>query len=181
LLSGGYDCDPCLFGEEKLNESVEIDSRRDEWELPLVRAAVERGMPILAICRGIQSLNVALGGTLYQDLPAQMPTDIHHRQTEGRAVATHSIEVDPNSRLAAIIGPNMEVNSFHHQSLKRIADGLRVVASAPDGVIEAVEGTGEEFLIGVQFHPEEMVSGSRQAYALFEALTAAASATTRRD
>ena len=174
LLSGGYDCDPCLFGEEKLNESVEIDSRRDDWELPLARAAVERGIPILAICRGIQTLNVAMGGTLYQDLPAQFPTDVDHRQQANRDVATHAIEVDPDSRLATIIGRSMQVNSFHHQSLKRIADGLRVVACAPDGVVEAVEGTGTGFLIGVQFHPEEMVSGSSQAAALFKAFTAAA-------
>lgn len=180
LLSGGYDCAPCLYGEETLNESVEIDGRRDEWELPLIRAAVERGFPMLAICRGIQSLNVALGGTLIQDLPAQMPSDISHRQAEARDVATHAIEAAPNSRLASILGESASVfavNSFHHQALKRVADGLRVVACAPDSVIEAVEGTGASFLLGVQFHPEEMVFNSPGAQSLFNALTTAASKT----
>lgn len=180
LLSGGYDCAPCLYGEETLNESVEIDERRDQWELPLIHAAVERGFPTLAICRGIQSLNVALGGTLIQDLPAQMPTEIRHRQMEARDVATHAIEVSPKTRLASILGDaasEFAVNSFHHQALKRVAHGLRVVACAPDGVVEAVEGTGDAFLLGVQFHPEEMVFNSPGAQNLFSALTTAASNT----
>jgi putative glutamine amidotransferase len=174
LLSGGYDCAPCLYGEETLNQSVEIDARRDEWELPLIRAAVERGFPTMAICRGIQSLNVALGGTLFQDLPTQQPTEIRHRQSEERDVATHTIEVASGSRLAGIVGRSLEVNSFHHQSLKKVAEGLRVVACAPDGVIEAVEGTGEAFLLAVQFHPEEMVFRSAEQQRLFDALAQAA-------
>lgn len=174
LLSGGYDCAPCLFGEEKLNETVEIDDRRDEWELPLIRAAVDGGVPILAICRGIQSLNVALGGSLYQDIPAQLPSEIRHRQEEARDVATHSIWIDENSRLAEIVGKSLDVNSFHHQSLKYVADALQVVSRAPDGVIEAVEGRGDAFLLGVQFHPEEMVFNSAGARALFDAFAKAA-------
>jgi putative glutamine amidotransferase len=171
LLSGGYDCDPCLYGEARLNETVEVDLRRDEWELPLIRAAVKRGAPTMAICRGIQSLNVALGGTLYQDLHAQNAAGIEHRQTQGRDVTTHSIEIDSDSRLLAIVGgTRLEVNSFHHQALRRVAHGLRVVARAPDGVIEAVEGEGDAFLVAVQFHPEELVFRSPQAQQLFNAL-----------
>lgn len=176
LLSGGYDCAPCLFGEPILNESVEVDERRDEWELPLIQAAVERGFPTMAICRGIQSLNVALGGTLIQDIPVQQPSGIKHRQPEERDVATHAIEIDPSSRLASIIeGNTFAVNSFHHQALKQVAEGLKVVARAPDGVVEAVEGTGMGFLLAVQFHPEDMVFRSPGAQRLFDALVKACS------
>lgn len=174
LLSGGLDIAPELFGEETLNDTVEVDAPRDATELPLIRAAVERDVPVLAICRGIQSLNVALGGTLYQDIPAQIPSDIAHSQKEGRAVATHGIAVTPGSRLAEIVGEAMQVNSFHHQALRRIAEGLRVTATAPDGVIEAVEGTGPRFVLGLQFHPEEMTAVSEQARRLFAAFVEAA-------
>lgn len=177
VLSGGYDCAPCLYGEETLNDTVEIDERRDECELPLIRAAVERGVPTLAICRGIQSLNVALGGTLYQDLPTQQPSDIRHRQTEDRDVTTHSIDVRPESRLASILcGTTMDVNSFHHQAVRTLGAGLRVTACAPDGIVEAVEGIGDAFLVAVQFHPEDLVFRSRGAQLLFDALAHEANA-----
>lgn len=174
LLSGGLDIAPALFGEERLNETVEVDAPRDATELPLIRAAVERDLPVLAICRGIQSLNVALGGTLYQDIPAQIPSEVAHSQKEGRAVATHGIAVTPGSRLVEIVGEAMQVNSFHHQALRRVADALRVTATAPDGVVEAVEGMGRRFVLGLQFHPEEMTGVSEQARGTFAAFVEAA-------
>lgn len=175
LLSGGYDVCPAVFGEETLNESVEVDEARDATELPLIREAVHRQTPILAICRGIQSLNVALGGTLYQDLPVQAPSGIPHRQNAPRHAATHSIAIESGSRLAEAVGDTqMEVNSFHHQALRDVADGLKVVAKAPDGTIEAVEAPAHRFLVAVQFHPEEMTGSSEKARKLFRAFVEAA-------
>lgn len=175
LLSGGYDVCPSLYGEEALNETVRVDEPRDRAELPLIRAAVESGLPLLAICRGIQSLNVALGGTLYQDIPAQIKTSLQHSQRAPRPTPTHRIAIRPDSRLAQIIGDTrMEVNSFHHQALKDVAEGLEVVAWAEDGVVEAVEAPQARFLLGVQFHPEEMVGEWEEARRLFRAFVAAA-------
>jgi putative glutamine amidotransferase len=168
LLSGGYDVDPVLFGEERLNDTVEVDGERDRVEMPLIRAAVERRTPLLAICRGIQALNVALGGTLWQDIPAQTPSLLHHRQMEPRHAATHAVAMDPQSRIAQIVGgARMEVNSFHHQAVKDLAQPLRVVARAEDGIIEAVEGVEGGFVLGVQFHPEEMTGVCEQARRIF--------------
>ena len=175
LLSGGYDVDPAEFGEKRFNETVEVDAERDAAELPLIHAALRRDAPIFAICRGIQSLNVALGGTLIQDLPAQAPSAIRHRQDEKREVATHSVCVEPGSRLSEAIGTEtLCVNSFHHQAVKDLGKGLVVTARAEDGVIEALEMPGLRYVVAVQFHPEEMVRTSAEARRLFEAFVAAA-------
>ncbi len=175
LLSGGYDVAPRVFGEETLNDTVEVDGLRDESELPMVRAAVEEGIPLLAICRGIQALNVALGGTLIQDIPAQFDTPIRHSQKEPRSEATHDIRITPGSKLESIVGERaMDVNSFHHQALKDVGEGLVVTARASDGIIEAVESPSAKFLVGVQFHPEEMVGGSEGARRIFAAFVDAA-------
>jgi putative glutamine amidotransferase len=174
LLSGGADVDPCHFREPVLNESVEIDSVRDAVELPLIREAVDRDVPILAICRGIQSLNIALGGTLYQDIPAQIPSQIEHKQKVPRPEATHTIEVESGSLLAKVtVETAFSVNSFHHQALKEVASGLTIVARAPDGVIEGVENRDATFLLGVQFHPEELVGWSEPSRRLFKAFVEA--------
>jgi len=175
LVSGGYDVCPARYGEATLNATVQVDELRDRAELPLIRAAVERGVPLLAICRGIQSLNVALGGTLYQDIPAQIATPLRHRQSEPRHQPTHTIALQSDSRLAAIIGDTrMEVNTFHHQALKDVAAGLAVVARAEDGVIEAVENPAARFLLGVQFHPEDLVGVCEKSRRLFRAFVEAA-------
>jgi putative glutamine amidotransferase len=175
LLSGGYDFHPSAYGENILNETVEIDAPRDEAEIPLIKAALDRDMPLLAICRGIQSLNVAMGGTLYQDIPAQTPSELKHSQKESRDTSTHVIGIEPNSCLALAIGSTeMAVNSFHHQSLKDVGKGLKVIARAEDGIVEAVEGDRETFLLGVQFHPEEMVGNSEAARRIFSAFVEAA-------
>lgn len=177
LLTGGYDVDPAVYSEAVLNDTVVVDARRDALELPLARAAVARGIPLLGICRGIQSLNVALGGTLWQDLPAQMPSPIAHRQSEARSVGTHSVRVEQGTRLArALGGTRVLVNSFHHQAVRHVAAGLRAVAWADDGVVEGVEGEGPGFLLAVQYHPEGMVGVSEEAVRLFRALVDAAMA-----
>ena len=129
-------------------------------------------MPIFAICRGIQMLNVALGGTLFQDLPSERPSDIGHAQNERkipRAQSTHSIAIEPHTRLAEIVGgEEMQVNSFHHQALRDVAEPLIVTALAPDGVIEAVESRAHRYVVGVQFHPEETSVHDEKSQRLFD-------------
>lgn len=175
LLSGGYDVCPALYGEETLNETVEIDALRDRTELPLIREALHRDLPLFAICRGIQTLNVALDGTLYQDIPAQQPGPIRHSQSEPRPTPTHSVSIEAGSLFARLAGDTaMRVNSFHHQALRDVAAGLTVTAWAEDGIIEAVEDSRARFLLGVQFHPEEMVGGCEKARRLFRAFVEAA-------
>lgn len=176
LLSGGVDVDPALYGEMVVNSTVEVDSIRDSAELPMVRDAMNKGLPVLAICRGIQTMNVALGGSLYQDLPSQRPSTICHRQPGSRDVTTHSVSLEAGARLTDICGSReFAVNSFHHQAIRDTAPGLIVTAHAEDGVIEAVELPGERFVIGVQWHPEELVDSSAEAMRLFREFVAACS------
>ncbi|MEW6546967.1 MAG: gamma-glutamyl-gamma-aminobutyrate hydrolase family protein [Bacillota bacterium] len=159
LLSGGVDVDPSHYGEDPLPGLGRVTPERDAFELALAREALALGVPVLGVCRGVQVLNVAAGGTLYQDLGSQMGNVLKHRQEAPRWHESHSVRLDPGSRLAAILGvPEVRVNSFHHQAVREVAGGLRAVAWAPDGVIEAVEATGTDhrFALGVQWHPEEM-------------------------
>ena len=133
------------------------------------------GLPILAICRGMQAINVARGGTLYQHLPDRAGTECQHRQAGPGERVTHSVEVEPATKLARILGKRrmLRVNSFHHQSVRRLGSGLHVVAFAPDGVVEGIEAPGRPFLVGVQWHAECLVA-RRPQMALFEAFVAAA-------
>jgi putative glutamine amidotransferase len=160
LISGGGDIDPRKYGEAPLAGLGPIDPARDDIELPLARWAVEDGKPILGICRGSQVINVALGGTLYQDIPSQIHTSLVHDSSFTRQDWTymaHDLRLDPNSKLARVFGTtSFYTNSLHHQSLKAIAPGLRAVGWAPDGVVEAIEGDNGHFLIGVQCHPEAL-------------------------
>ena len=174
LLSGGPDIDPALYGHHQLNDSVEVDAERDAMEIPLAREAVNRDVPVLGICRGIQTLNVALGGTLLQDLPAQRPTNIQHRHTGNRKDRTHEIEEVPCSRLEASLGARrIIVNSLHHQAIDRVASDLRVTAMAPDGTVEGTEIPEARFIVAVQYHPEELIGGSAEARRLFASFVAA--------
>lgn len=158
LLAGGGDVEPYHYGEAPHPRLGTLDPLRDVVELSLTRWAVADGKPILAICRGIQVLNVALGGTLYQDIPAQIDTDICHERSyelQDWTYMTHLVYLEPDSRLASLLGTSeLLTNSLHHQAIKDLAPGLRVVGWAPDGVIEAVEGTNGQFILGVQCHPE---------------------------
>lgn len=176
FLTGGGDVDPALFGEAPHHTLYDVAPARDTLETAALTLALRRGLPVLAVCRGIQVLNVALGGSLHQDVGTDPGTEIPHSQTEPRDQPTHKVKVTPGSRLAEMLGTDeLEVNSMHHQAIKRLGDGLREVAWAPDGVIEGVEMPGDErFVLGVQWHPEELVGHSEPARRLFAALVAAA-------
>jgi len=155
ILSGGPDVHPKRYGEEPMAGLGEVDEALDSMELMAAGLALERDIPILGICRGIQVLNIALGGTLYQDIPSQMPDSICHTPKTDKAVNTHTVRVEVKSRLRRILGkPEIWVNGKHHQAVKDPAPGLVVTARARDGVIEAVEHPGKPYVIGVQWHPE---------------------------
>jgi len=163
-LSGGPDLDPGAYGaSERHAELGPTEPAFDAVELRLVEAALARELPILAICRGAQALNVACGGTLYQHVP-------EHRQQQAARLTSHAVTIDARSRLAAVLGAGeQQVNSFHHQAIDRVGDGLQVVGRGADGTIEAIEGPG--FTLGVQWHAETLA----QQLPLFRALVAAAS------
>ncbi|HEX9967644.1 MAG TPA: gamma-glutamyl-gamma-aminobutyrate hydrolase family protein [Solirubrobacterales bacterium] len=170
-LSGGPDLDPATYGAEPHPRLGPTEPPLDRFELAIARAADARGMPILAICRGTQALNVSRGGTLHQHLP-DLSEEIAHRQANPADQPSHAIEIEPGSRLSAVLGggadvdPELEVNSFHHQAIDRLGEGLAVVARAGDETIEAVEDPEREFLIGVQWHAETLVDRPYEA-ALF--------------
>jgi putative glutamine amidotransferase len=176
LLSGGGDIDPQIFGESPHQRLGTISPERDFIEIPLAQAALKRGLPVLAICRGIQVLNVAAGGTLIQDIPSQVPGAIKHRQEAPRWLGTHAVVVAPDSRLAALLGATqVRVNSYHHQSVKAVAPGFRLSAEAPDGIIEAIESLcPDRFALGVQWHPEGMFEKVPAFARLFQGLVEAA-------
>ena len=157
VLTGGEDIDPARYGEKRHEKIRSINAARDATEIALIEEAKARGKPILAICRGIQILNVALGGTLVQDIPSQLDTKIAHDEDSPRNSRSHDISIEPGSLIAKAVGTeHCTVNSFHHQSVKRVADGMRVTARSPDGVIEGLESTDDWWVIAVQWHPEEM-------------------------
>jgi putative glutamine amidotransferase len=160
LISGGGDIDPRHYGEAPLPALGPTDPLRDNVELPLARWAVADGKPVLGICRGVQVLNVVMGGSLYQDIPSQIKTHLIHDSSFTRQDWTymaHDLNLAPDSKLAQCFGTtSFPTNSLHHQSLKTIAPGLHAVGWAPDGVVEAVEGNNGHFLIGVQCHPEAL-------------------------
>ena len=162
VLTGGEDVDPALYGEKRHEKVVSVNAARDATEAALVEEARARGTPVLAICRGIQILNVALGGSLVQDIPTQCETTIDHDDEGARTSRSHEVSIEPGSLIARAVGTeHCTVNSFHHQSVKRVADGMRVTARSPDGIIEGIESTDEDWwVMGVQWHPEEMTESA---------------------
>jgi len=176
LLTGGGDMDPAHFGESPHPSLYEVAPARDTLELGVIQSALDRKRPILAICRGIQVLNVALGGSLHQDVGTDPGTEVAHSQKEARDQTTHKITVTPGSRLARVMGADeVEVNSFHHQVIKSLGRGLTAVAWAPDHLIEGVELEDDmRWVLGVQWHPEHLTKDSEPARRLFAALVAAA-------
>lgn len=164
LLAGGGDIEPARYGAEPHENLGTVDPLRDSAELPMARWAVAEGKPVLGICRGIQVINVALGGTLYQDLPSQVDGNLAHNlsyEREDWTLLAHDLRLAQDSRLRQLLGvERLLVNSLHHQAVREVAPGLRAVAWAADGVIEAVEGVGEGFVLGVQCHPEALQGGA---------------------
>ena len=170
VLAGGVDIHPSYFGEEVLPGCGEIDERRDAFELLLTRRAIERGMPLLGICRGVQVLNVALGGTLYQDIDTEVSSEhIAHRQKQPFSYVSHPVDVVPGTLLHRVLGTErVMVNSLHHQAIHR-PGAWKVCALAPDGLVEAAELPGHPFFLGVQWHPEQLQQRDAASWALFSA------------
>jgi len=179
ILAGGGDMDPAHYGGEAHETLYGIDAQRDGLELALARQIVERRQPALAICRGMQVLNVALGGTLIEHLPAVVGEDVLHRKPP-REPTPHAVRVKAGSRLAAIAGATeFAPLSWHHQAIRATAPGLEVVATAPDGTIEAVELSSHPWLIAVQWHPELTAEREPAQQRLFDALVTAVKKTAK--
>lgn len=152
VLSGGGDVWPLLYGEEPQRGIGRVDRERDVWELALCRMAAQTGRPILGVCRGMQVMNVAFGGDICQDISSRVDV-LCHQQTSEYGTAWHTVQFARGSRLEQMFGAKIAVNSYHHQAVRRAADSLTITGTAPDGVIEAIEGRSG-WLVGVQFHPE---------------------------
>ncbi len=160
ILPGGGDVDPGCYDERPAPETNTVDPSRDAWEMACLHAALERRLPVLAICRGVQLLNVALGGSLVQDVPSA--TGEPHGWAARFDEHVHPVRLDPASRLAAALGTDeVGTNSLHHQAVDRLGDGVRAVGWAPDGTVEAIEVDGHPEVVAVQWHPELLVSDDR--------------------
>ena len=172
LFTGGPDISPFRFQEETIQQCGVVVPERDKLEEDLFSIAMETGKPVLGICRGIQVLNVFLGGTLYQDIPAQFKSTLHlaHSQASGNSVLSHSVAVEKNSLLHHIVLKEyMQVNSFHHQAIKDLAPSLKVAAVSFDSLIEAVYLPDSKFFLGVQWHPEHLFQTDEDALNIFKA------------
>jgi putative glutamine amidotransferase len=177
LLTGGGDLDPLAYGEPRHPTVYDVSPARDRLESSAARRCMAEGKPILAICRGIQLLNVAFGGSLYQDVATDPGTKIKHDQTGPRDKLTHPVKVTPGSLLARVLESEaLQVNSMHHQAVKALGKNLVAVAHAPDQIIEGIElndSSPDRFVLGVQWHPEELVSKDSAARNLFSAFVSA--------
>jgi putative glutamine amidotransferase len=179
LLTGGGDIDPVFYREDRHPATYDAEPGRDEFEIDLARRAIAANLPTLAICRGIQVLNVAAGGTLIQDIPSTVASGLAHRVSEPTNLKCHDISIERGTMLARILGPesptacSCRVNSRHHQAIARTGSGLVITAIADDGVIEAVEAPDNRFCIGVQWHPENFWQ-TGEFRPLFEAFVEAA-------
>lgn len=176
FLAGGVDVDPGSYGQERHEQCGRTDPDRDRVELLLARWALADGMPVFGVCRGMQVINVGCGGSLLQDCAAQYPGSIKHDYfpTAGheRDYLAHAVRVEGGTRLAEVYGSTeVRVNSMHHQGIERLGEGLRSTAWAPDGLIEALEGEGSAFVLGVQWHPEMLVEKDPGTRRLFQAFT----------
>jgi putative glutamine amidotransferase len=182
FLPGGVDIDPGSYNEARTSASGRADPDRDRTEIMLARWAMEDRKPVLAVCRGAQLLAVAAGGTLYQDVTAEYPAAIKHDYfpkagAHARHDLVHPVEIVAETRLARLLGTNtVLVNSMHHQGIKRLAPTLIANAFAPDGLIEGVESAEEDFLLGVQWHPEDLADSEPKMRSLFDAFIEAAAA-----
>ena len=169
-VSGGPDLDPAAYGAERHPKLGPVEPELDAFELAVIRRADALGLPVLGICRGSQVLNVARGGTLHQHVPDVSDGSVDHRQTASGRETTHDIRIESGSRLAGIVGgEDLDVNAFHHQAVDRLGRGLRAVAWADDGIVEAIEGDGEALYLGVQWHVETLTHLPRHLRALRDA------------
>ncbi|MFN8377650.1 MAG: gamma-glutamyl-gamma-aminobutyrate hydrolase family protein [Anaerolineae bacterium] len=177
LLPGGPDVRPDRYGQAQHPMTQVIDDPRDTLEITLAQWAFEDDVPVFGICRGHQVLNVALGGTLVQDIPSIVGDNLTHDISDDtpRSTRMHDVDIDADSRLSGILGTtHVSVNSIHHQSVLEVAPAARVTANAPDGVIEALEVPGKPFMLSVQWHPEDLYSNDPTMARLFESFIAAA-------
>lgn len=176
LMTGGPDVDPALYGETREPQVVSLaPPARDHFELELAREAIRQDAPVLAICRGLQVLNVAAGGSLVQDIPTSIPGALGHDVKDPKNAIAHTVRIAPGSRIAALLaGTETRVNSRHHQAVKRVGNGLEVTATAPDGIVEALEKPDARFCVAVEWHPENFVE-TGEFLPLFEALVRASS------
>ena len=176
LITGsGPDLPPRLYGERQRYKFRLVSERRANFELELVHQAKKRNLPLLGICGGMQTVNVACGGSLYQDIPAQVPGALDHRQKAKAVYVTHPVTVAPKSLLNKVVArKKLMVNSSHHQSVKTVAPSLQASAVAPDGIIEAIESPAHRFLLAIQWHPEFLFERHAVHRRLFEALLHAA-------
>lgn len=169
LITGGHDVDPACYGEEVMSECGELCPLRDRMERPLFLGAIERDKPVLGICRGLQAMNVILGGDLYQDIPKQRPSDVDHHMDAPYGRTAHPIRLVEGSPLAQCLGAvEAGVNSCHHQAVRTLAPRLKSMAEAPDGVIEAVYMPDRRFVWAVQWHPE-FYDNNPDSHKIFEA------------
>jgi len=160
IFTGGEDYDPAYYNERPIPQMGSINAPRDTFDIRLMRLAVACGIPVLGICRGLQLINITFGGSLYQDIPAQYPNkSVLHRKRNGGATPMHPVTVQDGTVFAGIVGNRMlNVNSAHHQAIKRLADGYIIAAKSADGIIEAIEKTDDKtWVMGVQFHPEMLI------------------------
>jgi putative glutamine amidotransferase len=176
VLTGGGDIDPALYGQARHASVIEVQPERDVFEVALARRALDRDVPLLAICRGQQVLNVATGGTLIQDIASSIAGAENHDPERERWELSHDVRIQPGSRLARILGRDrVAVNSFHHQAVKDLGQGLEATAWAvDDGVVEAIEAPDRRFAVGVQWHPESFWDRPGGFAPLFEAFVGAA-------
>lgn len=174
LFTGGQDVAPELYGEKRLPECGECSPERDKMESILLEEALKADKPVLGICRGIQFLNAALGGSLYQDIPTQRPSKLEHHQTPPYDIPVHKVRIEPDTPLYGILQTEMlAVNSYHHQAVKDLAGGLRVMASAEDGLTEAVFMPGKRFVWATQWHPEFSYKTDESSRKIFQAFVSA--------
>ncbi|MBI1297001.1 gamma-glutamyl-gamma-aminobutyrate hydrolase family protein [bacterium] len=182
FLPGGEDIDPANYGEERHPQLGPVDKERDRTELFLTRHAIAKGMPVFGVCRGVQVMNVACGGALYQDIHSQRPDldkhDYYPPKFE-RFQITQDIAIEPDSRLAQALGNTHPINSMHHQGVKKLGECLRIVATAPDGLPEALECPTLPYVLGVQWHPEELAKTDQHSADLFSRFVTAAAGSWR--
>ena len=175
LFPGGHDLDPALYGQNPTDQCGTVCRQRDSMERKLFPLTLETGKPLLGICRGIQLFNVMLGGSLYQDIPTECPSDVEHHETPPYDKVAHPVTVEQGTPLYQAVGvTQMGVNSYHHQGIKELGKGLRVAAKAPDGMVEAVYLPDHPFALAVQWHPEFSRLSDENSRRIFEAFVKAA-------